>query len=121
MSVFESIKRECFPSPRGWVMGHCSVGDAGRDTYAVTAVYPKACAVKLLNSMRIFPVFYNFLLRPAQMLALSKLAASAWGTSVSSARQVYAVVIRSVLAYAAPNWHDMRGGLKKLSRTLTPV
>jgi hypothetical protein len=31
MSVFESIKRECFPSPRGWVMGHCSVGCAGRD------------------------------------------------------------------------------------------
>jgi hypothetical protein len=31
MSVFESIKRECFPFPRGWVMGHCSVGDAGRD------------------------------------------------------------------------------------------
>jgi hypothetical protein len=34
MSVFESIKRECFPSPRGWVMGHCSVGDAGRDNKA---------------------------------------------------------------------------------------
>jgi hypothetical protein len=32
MSVFESIKRECFPFPRGWVMGHCSVGDAGRDS-----------------------------------------------------------------------------------------
>jgi hypothetical protein len=31
MSVFESIKRECFPFPKGWVMGHCSVGDAGRD------------------------------------------------------------------------------------------
>jgi hypothetical protein len=29
--VFESIERECFPFPRGWVMGHCSVGDAGRD------------------------------------------------------------------------------------------
>jgi hypothetical protein len=56
-----------------------------------------------------------------QMLAFSKLAASAWGTSVSSARQVYAVVIRSVLAYAAPNWYDMGGELKGLSRTLTPV
>jgi hypothetical protein len=32
MSVFESIKRECFPFPKGWVMGHCSVGDAGRDS-----------------------------------------------------------------------------------------
>jgi hypothetical protein len=31
MSVFESIKRECFPSPKGWVMGYCSVGSAGRD------------------------------------------------------------------------------------------
>jgi hypothetical protein len=32
MSVFKSIKRKCFPSPRGWVMGHCSVSSAGRDT-----------------------------------------------------------------------------------------
>jgi hypothetical protein len=31
MSVFESIKRECFPFPKGWVMGHYSVGDAGHD------------------------------------------------------------------------------------------
>jgi hypothetical protein len=56
-----------------------------------------------------------------QMLALSKLAASAWGTSVPSARQVYAVVIRSVLAYAAPSWHEIRGGLKKLSKAFTLV
>jgi hypothetical protein len=56
-----------------------------------------------------------------QMLAFSKLAASAWGTSVFSARQMYAVVIRSVLAYAAPSWHDMGDGLKGLSRALTPV
>jgi hypothetical protein len=38
-----------------------------------------------------------------QMLAFSKLAASAWGTSVPDARQVYAMVIRSVLVYAAPS------------------
>jgi hypothetical protein len=56
-----------------------------------------------------------------QMLAFSKLAAFAWGTSVSSARQVYAVVIRSVLAYAAPSWHDIRNELKEFSRTLTSV
>jgi hypothetical protein len=31
-SVFESIKRKCFPLPRGLVVGHCSVDDAGRDT-----------------------------------------------------------------------------------------
>jgi hypothetical protein len=31
--------------------------------YAVTVVYSKACAVKLLDSMRIFLVFYNALLR----------------------------------------------------------
>jgi hypothetical protein len=30
-SVFESIKRECFPLSRGLVVGHCSVDDAGRD------------------------------------------------------------------------------------------
>jgi hypothetical protein len=35
--------------------------------YAITAVYPKACAVKLLNSMRIFSVFHNSLLRPAEL------------------------------------------------------
>jgi hypothetical protein len=34
--------------------------------YAITAVYSKACAVKLLNSMRIFPVFHNSLLRSAE-------------------------------------------------------
>jgi hypothetical protein len=38
-----------------------------------------------------------------QMLAFSKLAALAWKTSVPSAKQVYAIVIRSVLAYAAPS------------------
>jgi hypothetical protein len=56
-----------------------------------------------------------------QMLALSKLAASAWGTSVPRARQVYAVVIRSVLAYEAPSWHGIGEGLKSLSRALTPT
>jgi hypothetical protein len=56
-----------------------------------------------------------------QMLVFSKLAASAWGTSVFSARQMYAMVIRSVLAYAAPNWHNMGDRLKKFSKTLTPV
>jgi hypothetical protein len=55
------------------------------------------------------------------MLAFSKLAAFAWKTSVSSARQVYAVVICSVLAYIAPNWHDIKDGLKGLSKALTPV
>jgi hypothetical protein len=56
-----------------------------------------------------------------QMLAFSKLAAFAWETSVSSARQMYAMVIRSVLAYAAPSWHNIEDGLKRFSRTLTPV
>jgi hypothetical protein len=56
-----------------------------------------------------------------QMLAFSKLAAFAWETSIFSARQVYAMVIRSVLAYAAPSWHNMGDGLKGLSRALTPV
>jgi hypothetical protein len=55
------------------------------------------------------------------MLAFSKLAALAWGTSVPSARQVYAVVIRSVLAYAAPSWHEIREGLKKLSKIFISV
>jgi hypothetical protein len=35
--------------------------------YAITAVYSKACAVKFLNLMRIFPVFHNSLLRPAKL------------------------------------------------------
>jgi hypothetical protein len=56
-----------------------------------------------------------------QMLALSKLAASAWGTSVPRARQVYAVVIRSVLAYGAPSWHGIGEGPKGLSKALTPT
>jgi hypothetical protein len=31
ISVFESIKRKCFLFSKEWVMGHCSVGDAGRN------------------------------------------------------------------------------------------
>jgi hypothetical protein len=53
------------------------------------------------------------------MLAFSKLAASAWGISVPRARQVYAVVIRSVLAYGAFSWHKIGEGLKGLSKALT--
>jgi hypothetical protein len=40
---------------------------------------------------------------------------------VPSARQIYAIVIRSILAYAAPSWHEIKKGLKKLSKTLTLV
>jgi hypothetical protein len=56
-----------------------------------------------------------------QMLAFSKLAASAWGTSVPRARQIYAVIIRSVLAYGVPNWHKIGEDLKDLSKALTPT
>jgi hypothetical protein len=52
-----------------------------------------------------------------QMLAFSKLAVLAWETSVPSARQVYAVIIRSVLAYVAPNWHEIRGGLEEIKQS----
>jgi DNA invertase Pin-like site-specific DNA recombinase len=52
------------------------------------------------------------------MLAFSKLAALAWGISVSRARQIYAIVIRSVLAYGAPNWHKIGENLKDLSKAL---
>jgi hypothetical protein len=34
--------------------------------YPITIVYSRACVVKLPNLMRIFPVFYNSLLRPAE-------------------------------------------------------
>jgi hypothetical protein len=56
-----------------------------------------------------------------QMLAFSKLAASAWGISVLRARQVYAVVICSVLAYGAFNWHKIGKNLKNLSKALIPT
>jgi hypothetical protein len=46
MSVFESIKRECFPFPRELVMGHYSVGDAGRDNYE----YVRKMVKRLLNA-----------------------------------------------------------------------
>jgi hypothetical protein len=38
ISVFESIKRECFPFPRGLIVGHCSVGDAGRDMITIAVL-----------------------------------------------------------------------------------
>jgi hypothetical protein len=56
-----------------------------------------------------------------QTLAFRKLAASAWGTSVPKARQIYAVVIRSVLAYGLVAWHDMGEGLKGSSKLLTLI
>jgi hypothetical protein len=54
-----------------------------------------------------------------QMLAFSKLIALAWGTSVPRPRQIYAVVIRSVLAYNALNWHKIGEGLKELLKVIT--
>jgi hypothetical protein len=56
-----------------------------------------------------------------QTLAFSKLAASAWGTSILRARQIYAVVIRSVLAYGSTAWHNVGGGFKKPSKLFTPT
>jgi hypothetical protein len=41
INVFKSIKRECFPLPRGLIMGHCSVGNAGRDIDTPTARRPR--------------------------------------------------------------------------------
>jgi hypothetical protein len=35
--------------------------------YLVITIYPQACAIKLPNSMRIFPVFHNSLLRLAKL------------------------------------------------------
>jgi hypothetical protein len=35
--------------------------------YSIIAIYSRACAIKLPNSMRIFPVFHNSLLRPTKL------------------------------------------------------
>jgi hypothetical protein len=53
-----------------------------------------------------------------QTLAFRKLAAFAWGTSVPRARQIYAVVIRSVLAYESTAWHGISEGFKGPSKLL---
>jgi hypothetical protein len=51
-SVFESIKRECFPFPRGLVVGHCSVGDAGRDNTPTEILdAPEINATKILDAL----------------------------------------------------------------------
>ena len=42
-----------------------------------------------------------------QTLALTRLAASAWGCSVPRARELYTKVIRSALSYGASAWHQM--------------
>jgi hypothetical protein len=41
-----------------------------------------------------------------QQLALTKLAASAWGCSTRRAREIYTKVIRSAIAYGAAAWHQ---------------
>jgi hypothetical protein len=56
-----------------------------------------------------------------QTLAFRKLAAFAWETSVPKARQIYAVVIRNVLAYGLTAWHSINEGFKKSSKLLTPT
>jgi hypothetical protein len=40
-----------------------------------------------------------------QQFALTKLAASTWGVSISRARELYTKVIRSAIAYGASVWH----------------
>jgi hypothetical protein len=55
------------------------------------------------------------------MLAFSKLAILIWEISVPSAKQIYAMVIRSILAYAAPSWHKIKRGLKKLSKAFNSI
>jgi Reverse transcriptase (RNA-dependent DNA polymerase)/Endonuclease-reverse transcriptase len=58
-----------------------------------------------------------------QQFALTKLAASTWGVSISRAREVYIKVIRSALAYGASIWHtpsgekEPRGPAKQLMAT----
>jgi hypothetical protein len=54
-----------------------------------------------------------------QTLAFRKLAAFAWETSVLRAKQIYAVVIRSVLAYGLTAWHGINEGFKGFSKFLT--
>jgi hypothetical protein len=56
-----------------------------------------------------------------QTLALTRLAASAWGVSFEKAREVYTKVIRSAIAYGASAWHHptARGGeAKGIARSL---
>jgi hypothetical protein len=40
-----------------------------------------------------------------QLQALLRTTASTWGATLAKARQIYAAVIRSSIAYAAPVWH----------------
>jgi hypothetical protein len=56
-----------------------------------------------------------------QTVALTRLAASAWGVSFEKAREVYTKVIRSAIAYGASVWHNptASGGVAKgLARSL---
>lgn len=44
-----------------------------------------------------------------QILALSKIATSAWGASFARARQVYSAVVRPAMTYGATVWHSPLG------------
>ncbi|KAK8036888.1 hypothetical protein PG994_015385 [Apiospora phragmitis] len=56
-----------------------------------------------------------------QTLALTRLAASAWGCSVRRAKELYTKVIRSVLAYGASAWHKVADTKKGPALSLTTV
>ena len=55
-----------------------------------------------------------------QQLALTKLAASTWGVSLSKARTLYTQVVRTALAYGASAWHSpaVDGKAKDIAKSL---
>ena len=53
-----------------------------------------------------------------QILALQRTTASTWGATMLKARQVYQAVIRPVIAYGAPAWHQPSGKPKGLAAKL---
>lgn len=91
-------------------------------TLAETTVQPKP-------SVRILGVILDSKLRwkaheqavkrkmTTQMLALKRTTASTWGATMLKARQIYQAVIRPVLAYRAPVWHQP-GAKSSMTRKL---
>lgn len=58
-----------------------------------------------------------------QKVALTRLAASAWGISVPQARMIYTTVVRSAIAYGAAAWHKPteKGYTKGIAQGLLPI
>ena len=56
-----------------------------------------------------------------QMTAFTRLAKSMWSASFTRARQIYAAVVRPIIAYGSPIWFDTEDTRKGCNKAIYPL